>query len=302
MKTCIAALLALGFAAGAPAWADDAHDPLLTPIAPTYAARWTAPQEPRKIYGNTYLVGFTAMNVGLIRTDDGLILIDAAVPQSVRALEANIRKLGFQLKDVKYILSTEPHFDHAGGLAAMARDTGATVVASGAAAEVLRRGASGPDDPQDGSLERFPPVTRIKVVRDGETLRLGKMVVTAHATPGHTAGSMSWTWRSCEKDRCLDVVFGSSLNPVSADGYRFSAPEHAGVVASLRRTFQTVRGLPCDVLLTAHPEHSDGDAKYKRLLAGEQPSPFIDPKACAAYADKYEAALDKRLAKEAAGS
>jgi metallo-beta-lactamase class B len=183
-------------------------------------------------------------------------------------------------------------------LAALARDTGATVVASPAGAEVLRQGRSGPDDPQHSHLDGFPPVQTLKVLRDGEVLRLGKTAVTARATPGHTAGSMSWTWKSCEGVRCLDVVFGSSLNPVSADGYRFSAPEHANLVATFRRTFQVVRALPCDVLLTAHPDQSGGDETYRRFLAAPSPNPFIDAKACAAYADKYEAVLDKRLVRE----
>lgn len=290
-------LWAAGPSAGAaPALVDD---PLLRPIAPAYAARWLGPQEPRKIYGNTFLVGFAGMSVGLIRTDAGLILIDGAVPQSVLALEDNIRRLGFKLKDVKYILSTEPHYDHAGGLAALARDTGATVVASAAGAAALRQGRSGPDDPQYGALDAFPPVGQLKILRDGETLVLGGTVVTARATPGHTAGSLSWTWRSCEGGPCLNMVFASSLNPVSADGYRFSAPEQAAGVRAFRRTFQVLRALPCDVLLTAHPDQSGGEVKYRQLLAAPLPNPFVDPKACQAYADKYEALLDKRLAREA---
>ncbi|KRA66303.1 subclass B3 metallo-beta-lactamase [Caulobacter sp. Root655] len=304
MRNWIFALVATGLTASvadARAASPDVDDPLLRPIAPSSAARWLAPQEPKRIHGDTFLVGFGGLNVGLIRTDAGLILIDGAVPQGVPAIEANIRRLGFQLKDVKFILSTEPHFDHAGGLAALARDTGATVVASTPAAAVLRQGRSGSDDPQYGGLAAFPPVQKLRIIGDGETLRLGRTVVTARATPGHTAGSMSWTWRSCEGGKCLDVVFASSLNPVSADGYRFSAPEHAAVVTSLRQTFQVVRALPCDLLLTAHPDQSGGDAKFKRYLSAPSPNPFVVPGACQAYAGKYEGVLAKRLASEAGG-
>src|SRR5258706_9371292 len=187
-------------------------DPLLRPIAASYAAHWLKPQDPIRVHGNSYLVGFAGLNVGLIRTDAGLILIDGALPQAVSTVEANIRRLGFRVKDIKLILSTEPHFDHAGGLAALARDSGATVVASASAAEVLRAGRSAADDPQAGSLAAFPAVKRLRVVRDGQSLRLGDTIVTAHATPGHTAGSMSWTWQSCEDGKCLAMVFASSLN------------------------------------------------------------------------------------------
>ena len=131
-------------------------DPLLSPFAPHHPARWLAPRAPSRLHGNSWLVGFGGLSVVLIDTGPGVILIDGAVPQAVPAIEANIRRLGFRVEDVEYILSTEPHFDHAGGVAALARDSGATVVASRAAAEVLRRGRSGPEDPQAAHLPQFP--------------------------------------------------------------------------------------------------------------------------------------------------
>jgi len=286
------------FATGGPA---AAHDPLLAPIEPAYAARWLGGEAPIKVYGNSYIVGFSGLSVGLIKTSQGLILVDAALPQAVPAIEANIRALGFKVTDIKLILSTEPHYDHAGGLAALARDSGATVVASAPAAEALRRGRPGPDDPQLADLVPFPAVKKLRVVKDGEVIRLGDVAVTARATPGHTAGSMSWTWTSCEGRDCKAVVFGSSLNPVSSDGYRFSDPNNAGVVASFRRSFEVVRGLKCDVLISAHPDQSGGDQKLARARGGQTPNPFVDPGACRAYADRYAARLDARLAKESTG-
>ena len=116
----IASVAVSGLASVAASQAVD--DPLTRPIAADYAARWITPQPPKRIYGNTYLVGFRKMNVALIDSGAGLIMIDSALPQSVAAVEANIRALGFKLSDVKLILSTEPHYDHAGGLAALARE------------------------------------------------------------------------------------------------------------------------------------------------------------------------------------
>ncbi|HEY9554634.1 subclass B3 metallo-beta-lactamase [Allosphingosinicella sp.] len=274
-----------------------ADDPLLRPIASDHASQWLTPQPPTRIFGNTYLVGFGGLTVGLIHTSAGLILIDGAAPQAVPQIEENIRSLGFELSDVKLILSTEPHYDHAGGIAALARDTGATVVASAHAANVLRRGRSGPDDPQMAWLPSFPSVQNIREVGDGERLRLGDVTVTALATPGHTSGSMSWTWRSCEEDRCVVVVFGSSLNPIAAGSYLFSNQPDA--TASFRRTFETLRVLPCDLLLTSHPGPSGGDVKFARFQHQPEPNPFLDPEACRTYVDRYEEALNERLAKEA---
>ncbi|MDG2529840.1 subclass B3 metallo-beta-lactamase [Caulobacter endophyticus] len=278
-----------------------AHDPLLAPIEPDYAARWLKPETPIQVYGNSYVVGFGGLSVALIKTSQGLIVVDAALPQAVPAIEANIKALGFKVTDIKLILSTEPHYDHAGGLAALARDSGATVVASAPAAQALRRGRPGADDPQLADLVQFPAVTKLRVVGDGEVIRLGDVAVTARATPGHTAGSMSWTWTSCERRVCKAVVFGSSLNPVSSDGYRFSDPKNAGLVAGFRRSFDVMRGLKCDVLISAHPDQSGGDERLERARRSKTPNPFVDPGVCRAYADRYAARLDARLAKERAG-
>jgi len=292
-------LIGIILAAATPAAGAD--DPLLRPIEPDHAKAWLTPQPPARIYGNFYLVGFGGLNVGLIHTRDGLILIDGALPQAVPDVEAHIRRLGFRLRDVKRILSTEPHFDHAGGLSALERDTGATVIASPSAALVLRQGHSNADDPQMAWLDPYPPVARVHTVRDGETVRLGEVTVTAHATPGHTPGSMSWTWRSCESGRCLAMVFGSSLNPLAAGAYHFSDPAHAAALAAFRGSFATMRALPCDILITAHPGQSDGDVKFAQFQKRRDPNPFIDPGACRAYADASEQALGEVLAKEQAG-
>ena len=106
-----------------------------------------------------------------------MILIDGALPQAVHDVEANIRRLGLDPRDIKFILSTEPHYDHASGLAALARDSGATVVASAWAAKSLTSGRPLPDDPQASMLENFPAVTRIRVVGDGERIRLGDITL-----------------------------------------------------------------------------------------------------------------------------
>jgi metallo-beta-lactamase class B len=285
MKPIHLAALALLATAATP----QQDDPLTHPIAPEAAAKWIGPQAPIRVYGNAYLVGFQGMNVGLIDTGKGLILIDGAVPQSVRSVEANLRTLGFRIQDVKLILSTEPHFDHAGGIAALARDTGATVVASLRGAEGLRSGRLADDDPQRGYDGRFPAVPSVQVIRDGETLRLGNTVVTARATPGHTMGSMSWTWRSCQARQCKSVVFASSLNPVSADGYRFTSPSSRPLVAGFHRSYAAMAAMRCDILITAHADQYGAKDRFQTA-----------PGACRAYARAAERALSARMRKERA--
>ena len=296
-KFAFAVVLAL---AGS-AQAHPARDPLLRPVEPVAASRWLVEQPPLHIYGNTYLVGFGGLNIGLIRTKAGLILIDGSLPQGVRAVEAHIRALGFRVQDVRYILSTEPHFDHASGIGALARDSHATVVAGKAAVRPLETGRSSPDDPQAGFGERYHGVGPVRGVRDGETIRLGGVTVTAVATPGHTPGSTSWTWQSCEEGACKAMVFAASLNPISADGYLFTDPAHRSEYDGFRRSFAAMKALPCDVLISAHPDQSGGDEKAAKLRAGAEPNPFIDPNACRAFAADFEKRFDRRIADEKAG-
>jgi metallo-beta-lactamase class B len=245
-------------------------------------------------------VGFGGLNVGLIKTKAGLILIDGALPQGVKTIEAHIRALGFRVQDVRYILSTEPHFDHASGIGALARDSHATVLAGKAAVRALETGLPSADDPQAGYHARYHGVGPVRGTRDGEQIRLGGVTVTAVATPGHTPGSTSWTWRSCEQGACKAMVFASSLNPISAPGYRFTDTAHLSELEGFRHSFAALKTLPCDVLISAHPDQSGGDEKAAKLRAGATPNPFVDPAACRTYAAHFEKLFDQRIADERA--
>jgi len=151
------------------------------------AAR-NATQAPFRIYGNTYYVGVRGLSAILITSDQGHILVDGDLPESVPKIAASIRSLGFRLEDVKLILNSHVHFDHAGGIAGLQKLSGAEVAASAASAKVLKSGRSGPDDPQFGQLPAIARVARVRVIDDGETLRVGPLEVIAHLTPGHTSG------------------------------------------------------------------------------------------------------------------
>lgn len=268
----------------------DTDDPLTQPMAVERARKWLVPLPPEKIFGRSYLIGFKGLSVALIDTGAGLVLIDGALPQAAPAILANVRKLGFDPKDIKFILSTEPHYDHSGGLAALVRDTGATVVASARGADGLRLGALAKDDPQLAYGGRWPRVTRLRVVKDGEVIKLGRTAITAHATPGHTMGSMSWGWQECEGKTCKAIVFASSLNPVSADGYRYTAPSSAAIVRGFGMSYRRMDELACDILISAHPDNA-GEGRYNNK-----------PGACRSYAERSRKLLAKRLASERDGT
>jgi metallo-beta-lactamase class B len=221
------------------------------------------------------------------------------VPQSAPAIDANIRSLGFRTEDVELILASHEHYDHVGGIAALQRASGATVAHSEPGARALAQGGPGADDPQYAigrDANAYPAVDDVRVVGDRETLRVGPLAVTAHRTPGHTPGSTTWSWRSCEGDRCLDVVYADSLNPVSADGFRFTADP--GRVDAFRASIARVAALPCDIVIAVHPGFTGLDAKLARRAAQPDVNAFIDPDGCRAYAAAAATQLDARIASE----
>ena len=261
-------------------------------------SQWNAPQTPFRIYGNTWYVGPHGLTSLLVDTGHGLALFDGDLPESAPLIEAHIHALGFRLRDVKWILNSHPHADHAGGIAALQAASGAQVLSSAAGARELALGGADRSDPQFGSIPDYPPVKQARVVRDGETVRLGSVAVTAHYTPGHTAGSTSWTLTSCEGRRCLRIAYADSLSAVSAPGYRFL--DHPAYVAGFRRALAIVAALPCDILLTPHPDASGFWEKVARRKSPADVAPLIDPQACRDYAADAGKDLDARLAKERA--
>jgi metallo-beta-lactamase class B len=265
---------------------------------------WNQPRAPFKVYGNTYYVGTQGLSSVLIATDAGLVLIDVALPQSAPLIDANIRALGLRTQEIEYILTSHAHYDHLGGVRSMQRFTGATVLASLSTAQALGLGHPVPEDPQYGTgpTDSFPAVTQgLRVMTDDEAVELGGTTVTTHHTPGHTPGASTWTWRSCEGERCLDMVYVDSLTAVSKDGYRYR--DHPDVVDGFRATMAKVAALPCDVVISTHPSATGMDEKVAKrtaasLAPGAPGDPFVDPGACKALAARSLEALEKRVASE----
>jgi metallo-beta-lactamase class B len=261
---------------------------------------WTQPQKPFRIYGNTYYVGTHGLSSILIQSSDGLVLIDGTLPQNAAQVEASIQALGFKLRDVKLILNTHAHSDHAGAIAALAHDTGARVVASEVGAKELMTGGQYPDDPQNGDAPTYPPVAHADNVADNGVVRVGDVEITAHYTPGHTPGSTTWTWQSCEGDRCLHMVYADSVTAIAAGNFRYSDPAHPERVQNYRRGLAVLAALPCDILVTPHPDQIDFLERVAQRDAGAKPDPMVNTQACRNYAAAGNRSLDAQLAKEKA--
>lgn len=260
-------------------------------------AGWNEPQDPFRIHGNTWYVGTQGLSSLLIETDDGLILVDGGLPQSAALIDASIQELGFDTRDVKAILVSHAHFDHAGGLAALQRLTGATVFTSQAGRETLIVGHLGPDDPQyvaDLEQGRFPAVRHVVAVGDGEVVTVGSVDVKAVYTPGHAPGGTTWAWQSCALNVCYDVVYADSMSAVSADGFSYT---DSGVADKLVASAGVIADLDCDILLSPHPFFFGMQDKLERL---DQGNPFVNNVACLMYADTSLQWLERRLEAEAA--
>ncbi|WP_088309094.1 subclass B3 metallo-beta-lactamase [Novosphingobium sp. B 225] len=292
----IALVLALGLlslgAKDAPKAPPKAPDPVCTDDS-----SWTDPGAPFRIFGNTWYVGSCGVSAILITSKAGHVLIDVPMDQNVPMIEANIQRAGFKLKDIKYILFSHSHFDHIGGVARMARDTGATVVGRGSDADAVERGKGGRDDPQFYSSGPFPAHQPVQRLDQGLVL-LGSLALTPVPTTGHTPGSTSWTWRSCEKKRCVQIVYADSLTAISDDDYKFSdEAANPGYAQAFRDSVARIGKLDCDLLITPHPSAS---AMWERFGPTATRSP-IDPTACHALSLRTGKLLEARLAKEAAG-
>lgn len=260
---------------------------------------WNQSQKPFRIFSNTYYVGTHGLSSVLIASKVGHVLIDGDLPQSAQQILDNIRSLGFRVEDIKLIVNSHVHFDHAGGIAELQRLSGARVMASPWSAAVLSKGGIGTGDPQVGVIAPIAPVNNVHELRDGERVRVGEIVMTAHFTPGHTPGGTSWTWESCEANLCREFVYADSITPVSAPGFKFtSSREYPTALADFAKTFAFLESTPCDILITTHPEVSD---LWDRVDAREKSSktdPLVDPGACRRLAEQGREQLRQRVAIE----
>jgi metallo-beta-lactamase class B len=250
------------------------------------------PAEPFRIAGNFYYVGANDVAAFLIAGPQGHVVLDAGYPTTARMIMASIATLGFDIKDVKVLLNSEPHADHGGGLAVLQQASGAELWASEASADAL---ASGGDDPDIflpvraliwlGVIGRYPPVRVDYRFKDGETIRVGPIVLTAHVTAGHTRGCTSWSFPVRDGDRVLNVV--SVCDPGVLATQRYPEQE-----ADRERSLRVLRSLPADIWVTNHARAWGRYRKFVASASAKNPvDPFVDPDGYRAFIDAAEAEL-----------
>ena len=259
---------------------------------------WNKERAPFRIFGNTYYVGTHGLSSVLITSESGHVLIDGALPQSAPLIARHVKQLGFKMSDVKFILNSHVQFDHAGGIAELQRMSGARVVASDVATKVLVTGKVTAADPQFNIAIAYPASENVQALGRQESVDLGPLHIKAISTPGHTPGGTSWTWQSCEGSHCMNVVYGDSLTAVSDESFRYSGDErYPTAAADMLRSINVMAALPCDILITPHPEASGLWSVFDEH-GRVQSAKLIDTSACRHYAETAQALFEKRLQAE----
>ncbi|MBR0694476.1 subclass B3 metallo-beta-lactamase [Bradyrhizobium lablabi] len=269
----------------------------LKDLIATLRASWDKPTEPFKMIDNVYYVGTEGLASYLITSPQGHVLVDTVMPEATSQIRANIEKLGFRVSDIKFLLNTHAHIDHAGGLAEMKQATGAQVVA-GEADKPLLEGGYYPGAREETVLA-FPPVKVDRAVREGDTVTVGNVTLTARETPGHSPGCTSWAFAVKDGDATRSVLIFCSgtvaLNRLAGN------PTYPGIVDDYRKTFARAKDMKVDVLLAPHPEMYKMKEKRAKLADGA-PNPFVDPGEFTTYAATLQKAFEEALVKQTAAA
>ncbi len=288
------------------------------PGAPAHGAvnaDWTTPVAPFRIADNLYYVGSKDLAAYLITTPGGDILLNANYTSSPPLIRRSVEKLGFHWRDIKILLVSHAHVDHAGGAAEILRETGAKLDVMDGDVDVMESG--GKTDFAFGGADKalqFPPAHVSHVLHDGEDVTLGGVTMTAHRTPGHTRGTTTWTTKAHlpgePAGTLRDVVIVGSWSVL--DSYRLLGvhggrpPSYPGIASDYTMTFSVLSTLPCDVFLASHGSTFDMLTKLKRMPAGGD-RVWIDPvgyrAALAKAQHAFEAAYERQsLAAEHGGA
>ncbi len=266
------------------------------------------PVGPFRIAGNLYYVGTTNVTSFLITGPNGHVLIDGAYPETAPMIKESIAKLGYSISDVKILLNSHAHADHAGGLAELKEASGAELWASEGDADIIEAGGRG--DASFGPIRylqffgfgTFPPVKVDNRFNDGDTIRLGTLELVGHVTAGHTPGCTSWSFPVQVGDSTLLAVsIGSLTIPPFASLVK---PEsYPGIRQDYERSFEQLRALPADIFLASHTSWFQLQRKMQLMKGAEDSvSFFIDPDGYHKFINReeedFKAALQKQQSEE----
>ncbi|HET8678181.1 MAG TPA: subclass B3 metallo-beta-lactamase [Blastocatellia bacterium] len=266
------------------------HSPQFDDVSKT----WNQPIKPYRVIGNLYYVGAAEVSSFLITTPAGHILLDSGFAETVPQIKENVVRLGFKFEDVKILINSHAHFDHAGGLALLKEMTGAELAVSEPDAALLADG--GKNDFQWGDRLTFKPVKADRLLRDNDRVELGGVEMIARLTPGHTKGCTTWTMKVKENGKQYDVVIVGSA---SVPGYKLvNNAKYPNIVEDYEQTFRVLKSLSCDVFLAPHGSFFDMKEKLQKLDSGAKRNPFIHPQGLRRYIKQAEKTFRETLEKQ----
>lgn len=262
------------------------HAPARAQTAPTCGMDCpNVPIEPFRIIGNIYWIGMSDHGSLLFTTPQGHIIMDTGAEEHSETIRGNVEKLGFRLRDVKYIVSTHGHADHVGGFAVMREATGAKVLVAAGDAPMIRDGGKSDFRSQ---TEPFRPATVDETFNDGYQLKLGGTVLTARLTPGHTRGCTTWTTTVEDEGRKLEVAIVCQVAIAGDRAPLVNNSKYPQIAEDFEKAFRVLKSLQPDVFLALRSTTFHREDKLRRLQAGEKPNPFIDRGRMSAYVEEYE--------------
>ncbi|HEY1890795.1 MAG TPA: subclass B3 metallo-beta-lactamase [Steroidobacteraceae bacterium] len=269
--------------------------PALAALTPEQAAE-NQPVAPFRIIGDVYYVGASDVASYLISTPGGLILLDGGFAQTAPQIERNIRRLGFEPSAVKILLNGHAHPDHAGGLAALKRDTGAQFYAMDEEVKPLEHNGRGTTF-YHGDRKLYESIHVDHVLHDGDRVSLAGVTLMAHLTAGHTPGCTTWTMEAVEGGTAHDVVFMCQLTLLDDEPLTHNA-NYPRIATDYAHTFALLSRMPCDVFLSEHGRTFDLKGKLARLAAHPAVNPFIDPAGCRRVIAQSKAEFEAALAQQ----
>jgi len=258
---------------------------------------WNAPVKPFRLMGNIYYVGVAGISSFLITTSEGNILMDTGFEMTVSRIRDSVTKLGFRLEDIKIILNTHAHLDHAGGHALMRKLTGAKILMSEADAALLASGGRGDFTPYTDNMKSYTPAKADGLLRDGDKVTLGGVTLVCHLTPGHTKGCTTWTMDATEDGNVYHVLFFGSTSILPRVSL-VNNVKYPNIAEDFTSTYKKLKVLPCDVFLAPHTGFFNFAEKAARLERGEKPNPFIDPQGYRDFVAKGERTFLEQLERE----
>lgn len=245
---------------------------------------WHEPFPPHRIAGNLYYVGTGGLASFLVTTPEGHILINSSFERDVPLIRSSIEKLGFKFGDVKILLTSHAHDDHAAGSFLVKELTGAKVMVMAGDDDIVRKGG-----------KDWKPCKVDRVLKDGDEVKLGGMILTAHWTPGHTKGATTWTFPVDDGGKTYRVLILSSLTINHPQGL-VNNRAYPEIVADYEKAYRSLHSMRCDIFLAPHGEQYGMRAKHARIR--ERENPFVDAGDFDRFVDQAERTFRKRLAGE----